>query len=297
MATRLKTSAGHSKEELAIQQIKREALNRRIQAARSLASRMQAMPDGSRVFVRFRPSERREHVILMLSFGTLAVTGLLQTFSSLPPVGFLIQMLGGVDAVRVIHRLAALVSAAQSVYHVWRILETWFVKRERGGMWPYLRDVLNLVQMVKFNLGLTDKMPEFDRFTIEEKLEYWALLWGQIVMGATGLIMWFPLLVTTVLPGQVFPVARALHRWEAILAALAILTWHMYHGCIKDGNRSIFTGLLSEAEMQHHHPLEYQRILAADEYLKKVAAQNAPPRPETVVKPKIEHEVAPSLEG
>jgi len=69
----------------------------------------------------------------------------------------------------------------------------------------------------------------------------------------------------------------------------------MYHGCIKDGNRSIFTGLMSEAEMQHMHPLEYQRILAADEYLKKMAALSSPPRPETVVREKLEHGVSPSL--
>ena len=117
----------------------------------------------------------------------------------------------------------------------------------------------------------------------------------QVVMGVTGFIMWFPLLVTAILPGQVFAVAQALHRWEAILAVLAILTWHMYHGCIKDGNRSIFTGLMSEEEMQHMHPLEYQRILAADAYLKKMAAVDGLPRSETVVKEKIEHGVALGL--
>jgi cytochrome b subunit of formate dehydrogenase len=223
------------------------------------------------------------------------VTGLLQTFSSLPPVELVIQLLGGVDAIRTIHRLAAITSAVQSFYHIWRILETWFVKRERGGMWPYPRDLRNLVQMIKFNAGLTDTMPQFDRFTIEEKLEYWALLWGNLVMGATGFIMWFPLVVTTVLPGQVFPVAQALHRWEAILAALAILTWHMYNGCIKDRNRSIFTGLMSEEEMQHMHPLEYRRILAAEEYLKRMAPVDGPASSETVVREKVGHGVAPSL--
>jgi cytochrome b subunit of formate dehydrogenase len=226
------------------------------------------------------------------------VTGLLQTFSSLPPVGLLIQFVGGVDAIRVIHRLAAIISAGQSVYHVWRILETWFVKRERGGMWPYLRDFRNLVQMVMFNAGLTKERPQFDRFTIEEKLEYWALLWGQLVMGTTGFVMWFPLAVTAVLPGEVFPVAQALHRWEAILAALAILTWHMYHGCIKDGNRSIFTGMMSEAEMQHMHLLEYQRILAAHEYLSKLATkEDAPAAPEVVVREQRERQVLPAPES
>jgi len=288
-------SEAFTEEGLSLEHIKRETLNRRIRAARALAERMQVAPDGSRVFVRFSQGQRIEHVVLMLSFGTLAVTGLLQTFSELPPVGLLIQLLGGVEAIRVVHRLAALTSAVQSFYHIWRILETWFVKRERGGMWPYFQDLKNLLQMVKFNLGLTDARPQFDRYTIEEKLEYWALIWGNLVMGLTGFIMWFPLVVTTVLPGQVFPVAQALHRWEAILAALAILTWHMYHGCLKDGNRSIFTGLMSEEEMKHVHPLEYYRILAADEYLKKVAELNGRARSGTAAKEEVEPGVAPSL--
>lgn len=282
LSTRSQASEVYTEEKISVERIKREALNRRIRAARSQAERMQVAPDGSRVFVRFSQAERLEHLVLMVSFGTLAVTGLLQTFSSLPPVALAIQLLGGIDAIRTIHRLAAIVSAVQSFYHLWKIMETWFVKRERGGMWPYPSDFRNLVQMIKFNAGLTNTMPQFDRFTIEEKIEYWALLWGNMVMGITGFIMWFPLVVTMVLPGEVFPVAQALHRWEAILAALAILTWHMYHGCIKDGNRSIFTGRMSEEEMQHMHPLEYRRILAADEYLKRMASVKAPARSETV---------------
>jgi cytochrome b subunit of formate dehydrogenase len=287
LATRAATSEALTEEEISVEKIKRETINRRIRSARALAERIQVQPDGSRAFVRFSRGERTEHVILMVSFGTLAVTGLLQTFSELVPIAWLIELVGGIDAIRVVHRLAALVSAVQSFYHVWRILETWFVKRQRGGMWPYLRDARNLVQMIMFNVGLAQERPQFDRFTIEEKLEYWALIWGQLVMGITGFIMWFPLVITAFLPGVVFPVARAVHRWEAILAALAILTWHMYHGCIKDGNRSIFTGLMSEEEMQHVHPLEYQRILAAAEYLKKIAEADGLADSETAAKQEI----------
>jgi cytochrome b subunit of formate dehydrogenase len=291
----MKTSTLHAEDEVSVEQIKRETIERRVRAARALADRIRVMPDGSREFVRFSTGQRIEHVVLMVSFGTLAVTGLLQTFSSFPPVAWIIEFAGGIDAIRVIHRLAALISATQSFYHVWKIMETWFVKRERGGMWPYLSDFRNLVQMVLFNAGLAKERPKFDRYTIEEKLEYWALIWGQLVMGLTGFVMWFPLVVTEIMPGQVFAVSQALHRWEAMLAALAILTWHMYHGCIKDGNRSIFTGLMSEEEMQHVHPLEYQRILAAEAYLKKMAAIGEAPRSEPAVQDRIERGIALDL--
>ncbi len=142
-------------------------------------------------------------------------------------------------------------------------------------MWPYLKDFKDLIQMVKFNLGLVKERPEFDRFTAEEKIEYWALIWGTVLMIITGLIMWFPITATSVLPGDIIPVSRALHGWEAVLATLAILTWHTYHVVIKERNRSIFTGIMTEEEMRHNHPLEYRRILAAYEYLQRISRESA----------------------
>ncbi|MBU0491244.1 MAG: cytochrome b/b6 domain-containing protein [Chloroflexi bacterium] len=284
MPTISQTDKGHTEEAITVEQIKKETIKRRLRAARSLAARMQITSDGSRAFIRFSRSQSLEHWILLVSFGTLAVTGLLQSFSAFFPIGWIIQILGNVETVRTIHRLAAIVLAVLSFYHGWRILETWFVKQERGGMWPRIRDFRDLVQMVMFNAGLAKKRPEFDRFTIEEKLEYWALLWGTPVMGLTGLVLWVPAVVTSVLPGQIYPIAQAIHRWEAILASLAILTWHMYHGCLKDRNRSVFTGIMSEEEMQHAHPLEYRRIVAAHEYLQKVTTEEGPPRSEVALK-------------
>jgi len=231
---------------------------------------MQAAPDGSRLFIRFSRSQCLEHYVLIASFGTLAATGLLQTSSRFFLVGWVIHLLGGVETLRTAHHLAAIVLALQSAYHVGQILVMWFVKRERGGMWPYIRDFRNLVQTVMFNLGLAKERPESDRFNMEEKMEYWALLWGTPVMGITGLVLWFPTIITLVLPGEIVPIALAIHSWEAILATLAILTWHMYHTNIKERNRSIFTGIMTEEEMQHAHPLEYRRILAAHEHLQKV---------------------------
>lgn len=141
-------------------------------------------------------------------------------------------------------------------------------------MWPSLKDLTDLLSMVKFNLRISQKRPEFDRFSAEEKLEYWALLWGTPLMILTGAMMWFPIQTTAFLPGYAIPIARALHGWEAVLATLAILTWHMYHTVIKEQNKSIFTGLMSEADMKHEHPLEYRRIMAAYEFIQKQTADD-----------------------
>ncbi len=263
-------------EAISIERIKKQARIRRIRKARELAAQMQVAPDGSRVFIRFNAVQRREHQIMLVTFTILAVTGLLQRFSQFTPSVLLINILGGADTVRTIHHLTAVAFILVSLYHVWSILVLWLIKRERGGMWPYWKDAQDLIQMVKFNLGLARKRPEFDRFNIEEKVEYLALVWGTTLMIITGLIMWFPIASTMVLPGDSIPVSRALHGWEAILAVLSILIWHMYHVVIKEKNRSIFSGTMTEQEMQHNHPLEYRRILAAHEFLQKIAAEKKP---------------------
>lgn len=256
--------------DLSFEQIKKKARARKLRAARSLAGRMQVTTNGTRVFIRFSQAQRLEHQLLIVSFTTLAITGLLQRYSEYYLPGAIINDLGGIDTIRTIHHLAAVLMILQSVYHLGYILAIWFVKRERGSMWPYLSDFLNLFRMLSYNVGLAKERPQFDRFTPEEKIEYWALLWGTPLMIITGLFLWFPTIVTRLLPGEAIPIALALHTWEAVLATLAILTWHMYHVLIKERNLSIFNGKMSEEQMRHEHPLEYRRIIAAHDYLQKI---------------------------
>ncbi len=265
----------HDDDVPSVEEIKQKILLHKLKTALALAERVKTMPDGSRVIVRFTPVQRLEHQVLIITFSTLAITGLLQRYSQFDAVALIIKFLGDIDALRVIHHLAAVIFIFQSIYHVLALLNTWFVKIERGHMWPQIQDFKNLLGMVKYNLGLVAQRPEFDRYTVEEKLEYWALLWGTPLMIITGVVMWFPIQTTTFLPGYAIPVARALHGWEAVLATLAILVWHMYHTVIKERNTSIFTGVMPEEAMQHEHPLEYQRIMAAFEYVQTIQTQTA----------------------
>lgn len=264
---------GHGEEAAAIDRIRKKARARRLRAAQALTSRIIVAHDGTRSFLRFTRAQRLEHQILLFSFTALAITGLLQRYSGALIVGLAVNNLfGGVETVRIIHHVAAVIFGALAIYHTINILLMWFLKRERGAMWPRLKDFSDLIRMMKYNLGLAHARPAFDRFSVEEKLEYWALLWGTAVMGLTGVLQWFPLLTTSILPGEIIPIARLVHSLEAMLAVLSILIWHLYHTVIKERNRSIYTGVMSEREMQELHPLEYRRILAAQEYLQKSAA-------------------------
>jgi len=225
-------------------------------------TRVRATPEGKLLFVRFTLAQRVEHLVLIVSFTMLAVTGLVQKFSTLELSVFAIRLMGGIETVRQIHHFFALVIIGLSVYHVAHIVHLTMVHKQQVQMWPNRQDLRDAVQMVRFNLGRASSRPRFGRYSFEEKMEYWALIWGTVIMIITGLILWFPIGATEALPGEVIPVARSVHGWEALLAVLAILTWHLYHTVIKTLNKSIFTGVMTEEEMQHEHPLEYQAMMA-----------------------------------
>jgi cytochrome b subunit of formate dehydrogenase len=95
---------------------------------------------------------------------------------------------------------------------------------------PRHSDFHLLAATVKYALGRAPTMPKrADRFTYAEKIEYWAVVWGTVIMAVTGLMLWFPVMVTQTLPRWTIDVALTIHYYEAILACLAILVWHFYH--------------------------------------------------------------------
>jgi len=118
--------------------------------------------------------------------------------------------------------------------------------------------------MIAYNLGVAKERPAMKRFNFGEKVEYWAVVWGTFLMAITGYVLWNPVAVSQILPGEFIPAAKAAHGFEAILAVLSILTWHVYHVHIKYFNRSIFTGNLSYHEMEEEHRAELERILAEE---------------------------------
>jgi len=97
-----------------------------------------------------------------------------------------------------------------------------------GHMLPGLRDLRDLRNMLSYNLGHSQTRPVFGEFNYTQKVEYWAFMWGTAVMAATGLLLWFNTLALRYFPNWVLDAATAVHFYEAILATLAILIWHMY---------------------------------------------------------------------
>ncbi len=170
--------------------------------------------------------------------------------------------MGGLETVRLVHRWAATVLMLVTVYHLLAVAHRILVRRVSLSMLPRYQDVVDGLQAVRYNLGLAKERPRTDRYTWEEKVEYWSLIWGTLVMIATGFMLWNPVATARFLPGQWIPAAQVVHGGEALLAILAVLVWHFYSVHIRQFNRSMFTGQLSEPEMEHEHPLDLERIKA-----------------------------------
>jgi cytochrome b subunit of formate dehydrogenase len=201
-------------------------------------------------------------VLLITSFTTLAVTGLVQKYAASDWASTVLGWLGGIETSRLLHRYAATLLMLGAIYHLVAVAYRVVVRRVRLTMLPTLKDAVDAWQALLHNLGLRQHAPQMGRYTFEEKVEYWSLVWGTVVMIITGFMMWNPIATARWLPGQFIPAAKAAHGGEAVLAVMAIIIWHMYSVHVRRFNRSMWQGTLTEEEMLHEHPLELADLKA-----------------------------------
>ena len=168
---------------------------------------------------------RVQHATLLTSFFVLVITGFALKF----PDSWFASLLGMGERMRgILHRIAAVVLIAVSIYHVFDSALSRDGRRLVRDLFPTLDDARGAFQNLCYYLGLSSRKPEFARFNYAEKAEYWALVWGMFVMAGTGLMLWAKIAVGNHLPRWWLDVATAIHFYEAVLATLAILVWHFY---------------------------------------------------------------------
>lgn len=238
-----------------------------VEASDSEEQVLSSPPEASRFepskgYLRFELASRIEHWVFMLSFTTLAITGLIQKFAQNPLSEALVRAVGGIENTRIIHHVAATITMLSVVYHIGALGYKLYVRRDRPDMLPYLLDFRNAWQALKYNFGFSKTRPQQGRYGYEEKMEYWAVVWGTILMAITGFMMWNPIATTKFLPGDIIPAAKAAHGWEAVLAIAAIILWHFYNVLVRTINKSMYTGYIDEHEMIEDHPLELADIKA-----------------------------------
>jgi formate dehydrogenase gamma subunit len=220
------------------------------------------MAEQKTFYARFTISERLEHWVMTLSFITLAATGLPQRYALSALSDVIIGGLGGIETVRIIHRVAATVFLSVTLWHFVAVAYRVYVLRTRLTMLPTLKDVTDFLDATRYNLGMAREHPHFPRFNFAEKMEYWAVIWGAVLMGLTGSMLWNPIATTHLLPGVVIPAAKAAHSAEALLAVLAVAIWHFYWVHIRTFNKAIFTGKLTDEQMHDEHAGELAELKA-----------------------------------
>ena len=217
-----------------------------------------------RTITRMNLSQRWQHLILLTSFITLVITG----FALKYPDSWLSMLPGMGERTRgIVHRIAAVAMIGASVYHLVYLFVTRDGRRMVKDMLPVPKDATDVVTTMRHNLGLGGPKPEFNRFTYAEKAEYWALVWGVIVMAATGTALWAKVWVGHLFPRWWLDVATAIHLYEAILASLAIVVWHFYQIFLDPDiypmSWAWYDGKVSEHHYREEHGLDTDTILAA----------------------------------
>lgn len=223
-------------------------------------------------FQRFTRLNRALHVVMIVSFISLATTGLTLKFSFTGWARILSRLLGGFETAGYIHRFAALLMIGTFVTHV---VDLYRRKRREYGSWRRLlfgpdtmlltkRDLSEFWGSIRWFLGRGER-PRYGRWTYWEKFDYFAVFWGMTIIGSTGLMLWFPELFTRILPGWLLNVATIIHSDEALLAVGFIFTVHFFNTHLRPEKFPmdivIFTGRMPLEEFREDKPAEYDALV------------------------------------
>ncbi|MDX9753654.1 MAG: cytochrome c3 family protein [bacterium] len=230
---------------------------------------------------RFRTHQRVLHLMVIVSFLTLALTGMTLKFPDVALFSMISQWLGGPKGTGLLHRLGAIVTFTYFGIHLFLLARMW----KRGevtlmglftksySMVPNWGDAVAMWQNFKWFLGMGPR-PEFGRWTYWEKFDYLAVFWGVTIIGTTGLMLWFPELFTLVLPGWIINVATIIHSDEALLATGFIFSIHFFNTHFRPSvfpmDPVIFTGRVPLEEFKEERPLEYQELVESGELEKYI---------------------------
>ncbi len=224
-------------------------------------------------YLRMSRIQRVQHILLAGSFTVLVLTGFPLRFAEVGWMHYPLYLFGGFEGARIIHRIAGVMMVVNWIWHLGYLLVCW----KRAGftfsswtMWPRWKDVTDLFDTLKYGFGFTEIPPQYTRFQFREKFDYFADMWGTIVMGFSGFMMWFPTELGNQLPSWMFGFSYIAHSYEGLLAMMAIIVWHFYNVHFNPDafpmNPAWLTGYITDAEMARDHPIEKrERDMARDD--------------------------------
>jgi cytochrome b subunit of formate dehydrogenase len=225
---------------------------------------------------RFTRLQRILHILMIVSFLSLALTGLTLKFAYTQWAYILSHILGGFESTGFIHRFAAVIMLSVFVIHLIDVFR--MKKREHKTLKQLIlgpdsmmfnkKDLKDFIGSLKWFLGKGER-PEYGRWTYWEKFDYFAVFWGIFVIGSTGLMLWFPEFFTRFIPGWVINVATIIHSDEALLATGFIFTVHFFNTHLRPEKFPmdivIFSGRVGLEEFEIDRPAEYKDIVKKGE--------------------------------
>jgi len=234
---------------------------------------------------RFSVFQRLIHLLIILSFLTLAVTGMALKFAMEDWAQWISYVSGGFAVLGALHRFCAIITffyfflTMILLYTKWRESgkSLWKFFFDPEGLMPNWNDLKELTGTVKWFFG--GPRPNYGRWIYWEKFDFMAVFWGIAVIGLSGLILWLPEFFSRFIPGYWINIATIVHSDEALLAAGFIFTIHFYNTHMRPEkfpmDPVIFVGKLTVEELKHERPREYQQLLESGE-LEKLATAQAP---------------------
>ncbi len=246
---------------------------------------MDDLPKGKTHFKRFTRWWRLAHLVGALSIMLLALTGLTVLFSGSAWAPLMMKLLGGPVSAGILHRIGAIgfisVFFIHLIYFAFHIGRTWRTFQWFGpnSLIPNWDDLKDAIAMFRWFFGLA-RRPVLDHFSYWEKFDYWAPFWGMTIIGVSGMMMWYPAVTASVLPGWVFNVAAIVHGEEAILAVVFLFTVHFFNNHFRPDkfplDTTMFTGSVPLEHYRHEHRREYDRLVESgeiDKYLVDAPSQ------------------------
>lgn len=229
-------------------------------------------PVGKQWYIRrFSKKNRITHIFVICSFILLALTGMILKFAYMPWAKSLSGLIGGAHVAGLLHRFAAIITFGYFVFHVVSLLKIKFQKGIKVSKFIFSsnslmfnrKDIKDFWASIKWFTGVGPR-PNYGRWTYWEKFDYFAVFWGVMVIGSTGLMLWFPEVFTKILPGWLINVAQIIHSDEALLAVGFIFTIHFFNTHLRPESfpmdTVIFTGYVPVEEYKADRPHEYEQL-------------------------------------
>ncbi len=213
---------------------------------------------------RFGPYRIIEHWLHAAVFCMLVITGLSQKFHTYDLSQWLVFHLGGIDAVRLMHRAAGIILIILLMEHL-VVASVGIIRlRWQASMIIQMKDFQDAVDNLKYYFGIKNHRALCDRYDYKQKFDYWGVLMSNLIMIVSGLILWFPITTSRYLYGEFIPAANVIHTNQSLLLILIIAIWHIYNSIFSPEifpfDTSILTGYLPKERMVREHPLELARM-------------------------------------